>query len=444
MEGVATQSINYTDNFELGIEAKAQRRLFFPATGDAYTSNGTNIIRINLSADAMLDTSNSYLKFNLQNKTGAGLDKKVAFDLGQPVISRLVISSGGVVLEDIQHYNHLVGGILAPAGYGSGNKNADYMNRQFFTQAGGAVDFGNKLFTSNIAAAGDAANGVCVFDGNESRVVCYKLYSAILDNPKMIPLVLINAGIDIEIHLADGNVAGCCEDNNDVVYSVSNVRYVAHLVNLQRDFYDMLRMTMSQSGGRLQLHGQTYRTFTGSIANGIGGEQTINIPVRARSIKSVFFKASGDATNENFILSTGSHMNLTGYQLLVGAVRYPPTAVAVDSNTNKIEPYLELEKSFGKLGSNIHNNLLSLPNYLSGATGSVAKNSNVEFAPFGFDLESIGSNVENGLDTSSRGLQSSLILQLGANAPAALTVFIYTMLDSLFLVGMDGSMAVSS
>ncbi len=443
MEGVATQSINYTDNFELGIEAKAQRRLFFPATGDSYTSDGTNIIRINLSADAMLDTSNSYLKFNLTNTTG-GSAKKVAFDLGQPVISRVVISSGGVVLEDIQHYNHLVGGILAPASYGKGNANQDMLNRQFYFQAGGTADRSHVVNTNILTTGATADNGQSCFDGGDNRVVCYKLYSAILDNPKMIPLVLINAGIDIEIHLATGNEAGCCEDATDITYSISNVRYVAHLVNLQRDFYDMLRMTMSQSGGRLQLHGQTYRTFTGALANGVSGEQTINIPVRARSIKSVFFKASADAGNTTFTLSAGSSMNLNGYQLLVGAVRYPPTAVAVEMNTNKVEPYLELEKAFGKLGSNIHTNQLYSANYLISATGSVGKGAAVPFGCFGLDLESIGSNVENGLDTSSRGLQSSLILNIGTATPNALTCFIYTMLDSLFLVGMDGSMAVSS
>ena len=441
MEGVATQSINYTDNFELGIEAKAQRRLFFPATGDTYSSNGTNIIRINLSADAMLDTSNSYLKFNLTNSTTG---KVIAFDLGQPVISRLVVSSGGVVLEDIQHYNHLVGGILAPAGYGGGNVNADFLNRQFYIQSGGSADRSHVVNTTDMTTAGNGINGQCNFGDGDSRVVCYKLYSAILDNPKMIPLVLINAGIDIEIHLASGNEAGASSDGTEVVYGVSNVRYVAHLVNLQRDFYDMLRMTMSQSGGRLQLHGQTYRTFTGALGNGVSGEQTINIPVRARSIKSVFFKSSAAASATTFTCSAGSHMNLTGYQLLVGAVRYPPTAVAVDPNLNKIEPYLELEKSFGKLGSNIHDNQLYLANYLLGATGSVIKETACPFAPFGLDLESIGSNVENGLDTSSRGLQSSLILNIGSATPNALTCFIYTMLDSLFLVGMDGSMAVSS
>ena len=43
---VAPNAVNYGDQLPLGIEARSNRRLFFPSTGDSYASNGTNIIRI--------------------------------------------------------------------------------------------------------------------------------------------------------------------------------------------------------------------------------------------------------------------------------------------------------------------------------------------------------------------------------------------------------------
>ena len=64
---VAPNAVNYGDQLPLGIEARSNRRLFFPSTGDSYASNGTNIIRITINADSMLDTSQSYLKFDLKN-----------------------------------------------------------------------------------------------------------------------------------------------------------------------------------------------------------------------------------------------------------------------------------------------------------------------------------------------------------------------------------------
>ena len=67
----APNSVNYSNQLPLGIEAKSQRRLFFPSTGDAYSSDGSSIIRISLNYDGMLDTSQSYLKFDIKNNTTA-------------------------------------------------------------------------------------------------------------------------------------------------------------------------------------------------------------------------------------------------------------------------------------------------------------------------------------------------------------------------------------
>ena len=442
MDVVAPNSVNYGDQLPLGIEAKSNRRLFFPSTGDSYASNGTNIIRITLNSDSMLDTSLSYLKFNLKNTTTTDA---VSFDLGQPVISRLVVSSGGVVLEDIQNYHHLVGGILAPAQYGAGNHNTDALNRNFFQDQTNVVGFGAGSKTSPITGGVSADNGRCSVAQGETITCCYKLYSGLLDNDKYLPLVLMNNGIDIEIHLAGPNEAGCSAGANDVNFEITSVRYVAHLIELQRDFYDMLRMTQQNSGGVLQIAGQSFRNFTGDISATATGEININVPVRARSIKSLLWKTSSQAGQETFTLSQGSNMNLSQYQVKIGATNYPPTAVQVNKSTNKIEPYLELEKSFGKLGSTIHTNMLTNQCYLASHKGSGGKDSNSTFAPFGLDLESFRAEIENGVDTSSRALPMTLSLTLGTDGVfEASTCFIYALIDTLFFVNMDGSVSVSS
>jgi len=443
MDVVAPNSVNYGDQLPLGIEAKSNRRLFFPSTGDSYASNGTNIIRITLNADSMLDTSQSYLKFDLKNTTDTDA---VSFDLGQPVISRLVISSGGVVLEDIQHYNHLVGGILAPAQYGAGQFNTDMLNRNALDEQNQAgVGFGSQLKYSGIGGSANKNNGRNSVGQGDTISCCYKLYSGLLDNDKYLPLVLMNNGIDIEIHLAGPNEAGCSAGAHDVNFEITSVRYVAHLVELQRDFYDMLRMTQQNSGGVLQIAGQSFRNFTGTLSSTATGEQNINVPVRARSIKSIFFKSSRAAGQQNFTLSAGSSMSLTQYQVKIGATNYPPTAVQVNEATNKIEPYLELEKSFGKLGSTIHSNLLGNANYLIDHSGGGAKDGVVPFAPYGLDLESFRAEIENGVDTSSRALPMTLSLTLGTDGvQVANTVFVYALIDTLFFVNMDGSVSVSS
>tara|TARA_R110000824_G_scaffold267786_1_gene456581 strand:- start:2243 stop:3646 length:1404 start_codon:yes stop_codon:yes gene_type:complete len=464
----APNSINYSNQLPLGIEAKSQRRLFFPTTGDSYSGDGSSIIRISLNYDGMLDTSLSYLKFDFKN-TDANADDGIIRDLGQPEISRLVVSSGGVVLEDIQNYNQLVGSILLPAQANQGVVNHEISNHNAFAgfikgvnatddakakqvvvpvNGASATGLTYETYSKTNRQTGNNAN--VSINGGATISVCYKLISGLLDNDKYLPLVLMNNGLDIEIHLETPNRIGSNDDASDITYQVSNVRYVAHLVDLQRDFYDMLRMTQQQSGGVIQIAGQTYRHFSNSIPAKTLGEQSYNVPVRARSIKSIFFcGAIQTATQRGFDLSTTSNMALESYQIQIGATKYPPTAIKCNANTNNSEAYLELMKSFGKLGSNIHDNLLGGVNGWKEQNPSNAKQgAQMSFAPYGIDLETFRAEIENGIDTSSRALPMTLLLTFtGAgdgSSTDALTLHTYALIDSLFFVNMDGSVSVSA
>ena len=120
----APASVNYANQLPLGIESKSQRKLFFPTTGGSYDGDGTNICRIDLAYDGLIDTSQSYLMFDVKNGTAEGYQ----LDLGQPLINRLRVECGGVVLEDIQNYNTLLAGILVPCQNGVGNCHLDSFN----------------------------------------------------------------------------------------------------------------------------------------------------------------------------------------------------------------------------------------------------------------------------------------------------------------------------
>ena len=471
----APNAVNYSNQLPLGIEAKSQRRLFFPSTGDSYSGDGSSIIRISLNYDGMLDTSLSYLKFTYKNTsptTGAN-NGEVVRDLGQPEISRLVISSGGVVLEDIQNYNQLVGSILVPCQANDGivaeqinnfnafagtiagvNSTDDAKAKEVVVPVNG-TQRGALTYETPIAGGGKldgvAGNNISMKSGT-SCSVCYKLVSGLLDNEKYLPLVLMNNGLDIEIHLEQGVRQACNLDNVASAYEISNVRYVAHLIDLQRDFYDMLRMTQQQSGGVIQIAGQTYRHFSNSLAKGATSSQTFNIPVRARSIKSVFFVgAPASAGNQTYDLSSTSRMAIEDYQIQIGATKYPPTPINGDKGSaGNSEPYHELMKSFGKLGSTIHDNLLCGVNYMKAdRLDGAVKGAFMNFSPYGVDLETFRAEIENGVDTSSRALPMSLLMTIGAGAGAGagttdLTLHTYALIDALFFVNMDGSVSVSA
>ena len=170
-------------------------------------------------------------------------------------------------------------------------------------------------------------------------------------------------------------------------YQVSNVRYVAHLIDLERSFYDRLRMVQQNSGGVLQIAGQSWRSFRTTIDASL--TQANNCPARVRSIKSFFFCGKKAPSLDAFGLSSSGHLNLTDFQLAIGATRYPPTANTCNAATNKTGAYTELVKAFGKVGSTVHNDLLEMGNYMNndGADASYAiRGSRCQFCPYGIDL----------------------------------------------------------
>ena len=297
------------------------------------------------------------------------------------------------------------------------------------------------------ANPGNASNGTGVLAGGTSVRMCYKLISGLLDNDKYIPLNLLNAGITIEIELAPGNEVGATENTGglatDIKYSIKNVRYAGHLIDLSREFTDRLRAVQQASGGNLSIAGTSFRSFTGKVdANTT--PHSINIPCRVRSIKSVFWKMSAANTKLLYNLSCSGHANLRSYQLKIGAVNYPPTAIECNAVLNKITPYLELQKAFGKLGSTVHGDMLGFASYLNVETNDLdGAGGAFQFSPFGIDLESFRHQIENGIDTSSRALPVSLELN-GTGTNSAATAYIFVMCDSMFYVNIDGSMKVSS
>ena len=521
----APKSVLYGDQLPLGLEAKAQKKLFFPTTGDLYTPSGNKTIRIDVNYDGMLDTQQSFLQFTLKNKTG----QISAFDIGQSVIKKLTISSAGTILEEIQDYNTLYAGILFPSQAGDQTLGYESMNQtginfetslnlpssannltntnankpttiaagdittaiadtstadrsaqiktaiaeavliqsnKLMAQGDGSGSIRNtlnsltdggatslsggsrsQLFYSPVSAGQDANGGT--FNGalanDESVVVNYKLVSGLLDNDKYLPLVLMNAGITIEIELADAVECMCADRATPPDYEITGVRYVGHTIDLQRDFYDRLRMVQQGSGGVLQIVGQSFRSFRAQLPAGTNGVVELNCPARVRSIKSFFFGMRKNGTDaQQFNLSGFGHSNLRSYQLQIGATRYPPTANKFDFKNNKVGGYTELMKAFGKVGSTTHRDLL-LCNYATqeGHALANAKTDLIPFCPFGIDLESFRHQIENGIDTSSRALPIQLILDSNPTTSAR-DVYMYVLFDTIFYINMDGSVSVST
>ena len=474
----APRSINYTDTLPLAIASTQNRRSFYPQNGQSFTDTGSNIIRIDVNADGLLDTQQSYLEFTLRNMEA----NTRALDQGHVWIKRLTIESGGVILEDINNYNRLVGGILQPAqgsaaytgemqvAQGGSSQSGDVQGNEVVT--GGAVDvhgikpmagFQN-LFPAVIAQAGGgnvvppqtAFSGTGVIDVTPAQVVGqYHLACGFLNMDKYLPLVLMGQGFTIQLELEVGANIGIMTGGGAGVpaaYEIHNVKYVAHIVEMQRDFYDMLRNLQSQSGGSLMIGSSTFRHFSHTYTPAAaGGTEEINITARVRSLENLLWCSTVGANVGNsalYNLANSSALGSVGgsYNVFVGAIRYPSNQVSWNNINNKGEAYQELRKCFGALGSINHGGLLNACTYLSSSTGSeVALNGGIpRYAPMGISFKSWRHELEDGIDTSSSALPVRLSVTTDANgAAAANTVDIFAQATVLFYFNMDGTVSAN-
>lgn len=465
MERVLPKTLDYTDVLPLAVESRARRRTFFPINGQKFASNGANIIRIDLSADALLDTQHSYLRFKFSPKErNCGIDTAG----GHSFIRRLRVEQSGTVLEDINSYNRLMGAIVLPCqstnehrgersitegittiGQSTGvgaNENTAYMPSSVYT--GGAV--GADQIVGGIHNKNDQISG-----DTSSYEFCIPLNSGILNNDKLIPLMLMSAPLTIEIELAP-SLQPVCWDTAAGFYEIENVRYIANLIEVGQDVAQQLRMVQEVSGGVLTLAGQTYRHFTGALTDG-SGDQIINVPARVKSMKSLFFVGQGAGSDgfASYDVSCGTNLRMVEYQLKIGSVVYPPTPVACQFGdgsdasifNKRSEPLMELAKSWGSVGSTKGMGQLNSMTYAtsSGNQSRGTSNQKIFYSPFGLDLEAFQRvAIESGVNTADRSLPISLIIQTNANpGNGNQNVDVFVLADALFYINGDGSMSVS-
>ena len=484
MERVLPSNVDYTKILPLAVESRSRRRSFFPTNGQSFTSNGNNIIRVDVSAQAFLDPKHSYLRFKYTNTAGntAGFD----FAGGHGFIRRLRIEQAGNVLSDVNHYNRLMGAIVLPCQGGldsvahrSITEGQRFANVRAINQSMTPVQtaaeisgsIGNTpVGSSEVVTAGGGATPSYTF----SIPLLNGLLGTTQD--KMVPLQMLGSSpLTIEIELADANDIGQYGGALAApTYTIDDVRYIAQLVEVGPEVDAQLRMVQEVSGGKLVLNGTDYTHFSGNVAAGASGVTTINVPARRKSLKSLFFVGasqnftpSGGANDHARVLnlSYGGNMTLVDYQIKIGSVVYPPTPVTCNFNGAagtsgfvRGEALSELAKCWGSVSSAHGVGSLSTLNYAP-TRGNVAEIPrdpgngvaipSYEFAPFAMDLESFQRTaLESGVNTSDRSLPISLLLNIGGGNPGgnpneSFNIDAYVSYDSLYFIDAIGNIRVS-
>jgi hypothetical protein len=520
---VAPPQVNYDNVLPLAIESRSNRREFLPVNGQFFSNTGgSTIVRIDVNADSMLDATHSYLECVLRND-GAANHFLAPNGFGPSWIQRLRIESGGVVLEDINEYSRLytmlvlnqcpkdyiknnlallgmyqyhpsaalqgasaaaatnqiatTGGLLASTDYVNARIVPDMDELHYSMSAQGYLRGSTTVGVPAAAADSQPTPSGLAGPHSAARIasgaslkMCIPLVSGFLNMDKYIPLVMMNAGFTIELTLCDANRIGISmvETNGalaedpyeDSVWSISGCKYVAHLIDLDRMFYDRLRMVMESSGGVLQLAGQSYRHFSGLLPSG-GGQSTITLPARVKSVKSIFgtfINNSQVGTKDHYDTSVFHSSNITSFRFEIGSVRYPQTDITFSATNilDQSEREAELDKAFGKIGDYQHQKAYSskhtINNFGARDGGDFGK-AHLSAFFVGYDFEAFQRvALEAGINTADRSLPINVIINRTAtdvSSPptaaqsVATRADFFVLVDAIFFINLDGTASVS-
>ena len=432
----------------VAIEAKSNRRYFYPSNGDKFGPTQTNVIRMTLNANSFLDFSHSYLQFTVKNtNTAAGA---MGVDFGCPFFQRLQIMSGGQELEDVQEYGRLYSILQSVQGSRlTADETSLTQHQPFAGDAAGAASAVTQAMVTDATAAAQLAglntaieatidNAVNSRTGEgasyrhnvttqvaQNGEITYNvpIISAFFNIDKYFPLLLTEQGLDIYLYLESTKNIGVHDNANIATanYEINNVRYVAHEVNLDDAFVNQMKASMQATGGVLSLSSTTYRyNNVAGVAkiDAAAGTETVNISCRVKSLKGMLVRPQAQVVNNNhltYAISTGQQCGISSAQFRIGSVLYPQSAIQVKAS-NLGEMYNEIRKCFGTIGSYAHGTGLNGSTFRlmrerdarSDTAGSGTLRQHFLLA---YDFETFAkSATESGLNVADRALPVSLEL----------------------------------
>ena len=209
-------------------------------------------------------------------------------------------------------------------------------------------------------------------------------------------------------------------------YEISDVKYVAHEVNLDDSFVNQMKASMQATGGVLSLSSTTYKynAINGITDLTLAGttSDTLNISCRVKSLKGMLVRPQAACFNNDharYCIGTGHSVGITSAQFRIGSVLYPQSAIQF-SETNKGELFNEIRKCFGTIGSYAHGTSLnsSTVKFMDKNDSVVANAGSGSIRQswlLAYDFETFAkSATESGINVADRALPVSLEINRSA------------------------------
>jgi len=340
-----------------------------------YGAGQTIIFNIPTRANLVTAMSENYLKFDCTFTTGATACQYMRWDSGgaHGLIQRIKIRHGSNLLQDIDDYGMLAKmffdiQVHTPSAYGKYNILAGTRNDLIVSVPIATdltitpkptpclqVNTGARLNPYQVAAI--LANTALT-----TQTYCLNLISLVgVLCPKYFPLFECTAApLTVEITLVSSAQAALCSHTADSVFSLTNVEYIANIIELGDSAMETIRTSVN---GPLQFVFNDYKMFPWSGA--ITANQTAHsVPIAAKfaSVKSILIAirdSSKVGVLKNYPYSSHS-FNMSSYTFRIGPKTIPPTAPSTYP-----EMFAEVVKAIGSMSDLTYSPSIEMYSYCS-------------------------------------------------------------------------------
>ena len=399
-------TIDYSRVLPLSIPAIAKRHKYFPQNGTNFTFQGTRQIRIEVSSqNALLDAAHSYLEFEVVNQSGG---PTCGPDLGGAMnfFARASLEQGGKVLSRCDEFHRLHASILGPCQISSEGVAAEGVTgsrRSYNGPLAASIVVAPNAGIADTYITGSTHNSDLYWGNAFGHRFTMPVPGGLFNQDKLIPLPLVNPNqpLTIVLDLANAREAACWSAAGVIpgAFRIQAISYVAQLIEVGHDVIEQFRGVQNQMGGQLVLSGQDWEYSSNPVPAGTTGQQNLRLPVRKRSIKSVFWCAqSNDVANiigapadlgPTFNLSFAGNMNIASWGLKFGSVVFPSVpiecwgdnAAPAVGNFRRGECAMNLASAFGTSSWQNPTGTLSTITYGVAQGGVLADGDNGTVAP---------------------------------------------------------------
>ena len=341
-----------------------------------YSAGQTIIFNIPTRANLVSAMTENYLKFDCAFSTAAGGNCFRWDSCGaHGIIQRIKVRHGSNLLQDIDDYGMLAKAffdiqVQTPSAYGKYNILAGTRNDLVATVA--SINTPVSCYQVNSGARLNNAYPLApvgIGGSTPTQTYCLNLISLVgVLCPKYFPLFeCTSAPLTVEITLVSSALGALCTDCTDATFSLTNVEYVANMIELGDSAMQTIRSSVN---GPLQFVFNDYKMFPFSAL--IAASATSHaVPIAAKfaSVKFILvcIRDSSKTAAGSYFPYSSHTFNMTDYTFRIGPKVVPPKAPSTYT-----EMFSEVVKAIGSMSDLVYSPSIEFSSYCGGVQKGLA------------------------------------------------------------------------